>query len=309
MEKAWKGETRKKYDAVLSIWKGYCDDKGGDWLRPSIDMCVDFLAGLHAAGKSYSAINVARSALSAVVTVPDGMSVGEHRMVRRLMKGIFVSKPPTKRPCIVWDVNVVLKFLREQGPAEELSLRDLSHYVVTLLSLLTGQRCQTLAQLSARDIVFTGELVRLRIVGLLKTSRPGHHMGELVVKSCPKEPKLCPVAMLKTYVARTEQYRQGKEKVQSTLFISYGGSHGAVGPSTIGRWVKAGLREAGIRGFSAHSARAAAGSAAKERMPVDQILKNVGWASESTFAKHYDRPIASLQSIDQVLLRRFESTD
>ena len=64
--------------------------------------------------------------------------------------------------------------------------------------------------------------------------------------------------------------------------------------STIGRWIKDQLKEAGIDTsiFSAHSTREAAGSKALANgVPLKSILNQGHWARESTFAKFYQRDV------------------
>ena len=52
----------------------------------------------------------------------------------------------------VWDVYEVLKHLHILHPINGLSLKLLSFKVVMSLALLSGQRCQTLHSLTARDM-------------------------------------------------------------------------------------------------------------------------------------------------------------
>ena len=64
--------------------------------------------------------------------------------------------------------------------------------------------------------------------------------------------------------------------------------------STIGRWIKDQLKEAGIDTsiLSAHSTRGAAGSKAfANGVPLKSILNQGHWARESTFAKFYQRDV------------------
>ena len=92
---------------------------------------------------SYSSLNTARSALSTVITV-DGMSIGNHPLVVRFLKGVFNLRPPVPRYKEVWDVSTVLRFLKTLSPVSSLSLKNLSLKLVMLLSLVTAQRGQTL---------------------------------------------------------------------------------------------------------------------------------------------------------------------
>ena len=74
-------------------------------------MAVDFLTSLYDEGLSDSSINSARCALSAILESPTSAysTFGEHPDVKRLMKGIFQSRPPLPRYCKTWDVNLVLQ--------------------------------------------------------------------------------------------------------------------------------------------------------------------------------------------------------
>ena len=61
--------------------------------------------------KSYSTINSYGSALSSMLLPVDGYSVGEHRIIARLLKRMFHVRPPEPRYSFTWDVNVLLTFL------------------------------------------------------------------------------------------------------------------------------------------------------------------------------------------------------
>lgn len=306
---SWRGSTKTKYEGYLRKWKAYCELHKHNWLDTDVTTCVNFLAKLHLEGLGYSGVNTARSALSAVTTIPGGNRVGEHPLVKRLLRGIYSRNPPTPRYDCVWDVNLVFKFLRDVKSPGELSLKELSLYTVTLLLILSAERCQTIAQLTLDGIVFNQGSVDLKIKGLLKTSRPGYHRGNLSFRAYPEECKLCVVTLLREYVNRTSLLRVSDQPKVGPLFISFSAPHKPVSATTVGRWTKLVLAKAGvdIEKFSAHSTRAAAVSAAKTAMPVEHIIKQVGWASESMFAKFYDKPIQSAGDMGNTLLERFRT--
>ena len=87
--------------------------------------------------------------------------------------------------------------------------------------------------------------------------------------------------------------------------------HKPVGSATIGRWTKTPLKRAGVDTgqFSAHSTRAAATSAARSIIPVDQLVKKVGWASEKIFAVFYDKPIRETGGVGEALMIRLAPTE
>ena len=92
---------------------------------------------------------------------------------------------------------------------------------------------------------------------------------------------------------------------EQRLFISYIQPHHKVSRDAIFRWTKSVLESAGIDTvmFTAHSTRAAAASKAKQKaIPLDVILKTVGWKSENTFRKFYDKRITDTGDMGTALL-------
>ena len=99
-------------------------------------MVLQFLTTLYEEGLGYSAINTARSALSAVVILPDNKTVGSHPLVVRFLKGIFELRTPQPRCNETWDVYKVLHYFKHLGENSELSLKDLTFKLYALLLLL-----------------------------------------------------------------------------------------------------------------------------------------------------------------------------
>ena len=65
--------------------------------------------------------------------------------------------------------------------------------------------------------------------------------------------------------------------------------------STISRWIKTVMAEAGIdcTKYKAHSVRAALVSrAASKSVPIEEILKTAGWASARVFSEFYSKLIS-----------------
>ena len=104
-----------------------------------------FLTELAENGLGYSSIITAKSALSNTIILADNehVSVGEHPLVKRFLKGIYNQKPLLPRHTSVWDVSLVLNWLKSID-LNGISLKLLSWKMVMLLALLSGQRIQTL---------------------------------------------------------------------------------------------------------------------------------------------------------------------
>lgn len=249
---------------------------------------MDFLTVLFHEGKGYSSLNTARSAVSCL-SLKDSVSVGNHPLVRKFLKGVFNLRPSLPRSNVTWDADVVLRFLKQWSPASCLSLSQLTVKVVLLCLLVTGQRGQTIWLMDLRNLVWSKDDVRCTFGDLLKTSGPGKHQTELVLGSFPQDKTLCVVHYLKQYVKRTKPFRG----TETRLFISWKAPHQAVSRDTIRRWTKTGLSKAGIdmNIFTPHSTRAASTSKAVQKVPLKTILKTVGWRRPSTFAVFYHKSV------------------
>ena len=244
---------------------------------------MEFFTHRYDHGLTYSAINTARSALSSYIVLEDGT----HRLVSRLLKGIFQSNPLSPRYSETWDVSVVLHYLQGLSPVGTLTLKELTLKLVTLILLVSGQRGQTVHLLNLSNMRVSVDSYTFLFSKLLKQTRPGFP-NPTVTLTAFRDSRLCVVTTLKEYISRTELLR-GSE---SQHFVSYIKPHKAVSRDTIGRWVKTVLSSAGIdtKKFKPHSTRAAAVSAASN-VSVSLILSTAGWSSESTFAKFYNKPV------------------
>lgn len=100
--------------------------------------------------------------------------IGEHPIVKRFLKGIFNQKPSLPQYSEVWDVSLVLKWMKNID-LNGICLKKLSWKTVMLLALLSGQRIQTLKSFSIDGLQITDTTI-FRIQTLLKQTRPGYHL-------------------------------------------------------------------------------------------------------------------------------------
>lgn len=245
------------------------------------------------AGKQYRTINTIRSAISMTHAEVDGVRVGQHPLVSRLLKGVFNSRPPAPRYTCTWDVGVVLTYLENSPENRDLTLQALTHKVAMLMALSNADRCSDLAALDLNHRTYQTNGVKFTIPGLTKSRRNGPPI-EAFYPSFQGSPKLCPVRALKEYEEQSQEFR--KHGTAKPLFISVRKPYAPVKPCTIGKWLKRVMADSGIDTsvFSAHSTRGAATSKAKVAgVSTADILKAANWSSESTFGRFYHRPITS----------------
>ena len=230
INKSWNRRTKSRYECFVNKWRGFCTKAGRPWEITKVEHCANFLAELRASGLGYSSINTARSALSAAVCLEEGGSLGSHPLIVRIMKGVFKEAPSRPRYSETWDPNIVLEYVSKRKIVD-LCLRDLSHNLATMLLLCSGQRCQTLAQLSADNVRIDENQCVFTITGILKTTRPGHSKNTLVLKPFKENKDICVVEHIREYMSRVDRIRESTTG-SKTFFVSFKPPHRAVGPST-----------------------------------------------------------------------------
>ena len=301
---SWRPGTGKQYHSYLGLWERFCAQKAIVVEDASVENGIDFLASLYEDGLGYSAINTGRSALSSVLTSPGNVTFGNHPLVSRFLKGVFELKPSLPRYHRIWDVSVVLRHLKNLEPVNALDLKVLMLKFTMLLCLLTGQRYQTLSKLDITLMqILPGKYV-FTISEKLKTTRPGKHLEPIELTAFEPDINLCVVTHLNQYLVKTENLRGSTLQ----LLISYVKPHKAVSNTTIGKWCKSVLKDAGIdvTEFTSHSGRSAATSyASHTSFTLQDILKAGGWSNAQTFAKHYHKPI--VRNFGTSLIEHFQS--
>ena len=106
---------------------------------------------------------------------------------------------------------------------------------------------------------------------------------------------MCIESCLNEYIERTKLIRENVEdEFTQKLVLSYAYPHKAVNSSTLARYVKMFLGQAGIdlTIFTAHSTRAASSSKAHNiGLSLKDIARAAGWKGPSTFQRFYNFPI------------------
>ena len=283
--------TSSAYASAWSKWVSWCDQRKINPLSTSIESILEFLTGQYKEGKAYRSINVYRSALSAVFSLIDSWKVGSHPLVSQLLRGIFNLRPPQPKYSHTWKVSQLLGYIKSLGPNENLSLKNLSFKLVTLLGLTAPDRSSDLAKRDLRWRTFHPDGVSLSLSGLSKTSKRGGSPKTSFHAAFKEDKNLCPVECLKLYEIKTREFRSVDE--HNKLFLSHILPHNPVSSSTLARWIKSLLQLAGIDTslFTAHSLRGAATTEAlNQGVSITDILGMADWSQESTFARFYYNP-------------------
>ena len=198
---SWRPATQAAYNCYITKWKSYALRNKVAVNSPSTMEVANFLAELFRCGASHSAVNSARSALSAYLPLRGGFSVGSHPDICRLVTGVFEERPSMPKYSSTWDVKTALDYLDVLSPMENLTLKELTLKTCMLLSLVTGQRGHALYSLSVNDVKMEeNKCVLLFFSQKQKTTRPGSHPEPAEIRTFPDNIRLCPIALLKHYL-------------------------------------------------------------------------------------------------------------
>ena len=193
---SWRQKSAQSYDSLCKKWISWCSERNSDPVSGPVEDVVNFLAHLHTQGYQYRSLNSYTSAIASLHTPIDGVSIGQHPLVSRLLKVAFQTRPPLPRYTETWDVAVVLSYLDSQSVDENLSLKLLSNRTVMLLALSRPSRSADLSKLDLRGYRNTPEGAVFLPTALAKQSRPGKPLTEFFFS---ENRKLCPVFSLDLY--------------------------------------------------------------------------------------------------------------
>ena len=148
---------------------------------------------------------------------------GEHRLVKRFMKGVFELKLAFPKYTVTWDVDLVLHYLELLFPLDKLTLKELSYNLIMLIALLLGQRCQTLHNFMLLFMTLSSDKCVFDFVLDVLLVQRGKHLAPTELQAySDKRLCQCVVAAIRKYIHRTKD-----------SFISYQKPYGPVSKSTV----------------------------------------------------------------------------
>ena len=85
----WRTKSPQIYDSLFRKWASWCSEWSRDPISGPIANVANFLAHLHKEGYQSRSLNSFRSAIPSVHDPVDGVEVGKHPTITRLLKGAF----------------------------------------------------------------------------------------------------------------------------------------------------------------------------------------------------------------------------
>ena len=249
-----------------------------------------YLSHLFKLGLQWRTIGVHRSAISQTLPKnPDGVAFGDDDNVRRLMRGIFLSRPPPRRVFPLWNPDdVFCLFSRWPRPLPIIAVLQKTAFLV---AMATCRRPSEIASLRV-DINFmtlSAQSARFVPTRLSKTDRPGHMGPPIVVYAFPADPFLCPVEAIRSLLA----VRDSLGLSHSFLFFSSSSPFAPLSAPSFRRLLARVLRQAGVHAPPGSTRAASASSAFLRGADLADVLRAGDWSNASTFFNHYCRDIGT----------------
>lgn len=237
-------------------------------------------------------MNTHRSALNLLIN----LQPNEQEIIKRLLKGVFRSRPSFPRYNDTWNPDPVIKYYSSLYPHSNLDFKKLTLKLIVLFALVTAQRAQTLSKIKYSDISINENKIVISLSDIIKTSSPNKPQPIITIPFFKDKPELCVANIILDYLKLTAPFR----KDIPYLFLTTKKPYKGTSSQTISRWIKEGLKLAGIdtNKFRPHSTRHASTSAAyRAGLSVHCIAQAAGWSSKSQmFAKFYNRPLENKNS-------------
>lgn len=224
------------------------------------------------------------------------------------MRAIFNMRTPKPKYQEFWDVDILLKFIKNLGDNNNLSFKMLSCRLVALLALTSAGRAPELNQLNMKFMSDSGNCISFKLSKPTKSYKPGNPLHSFVFNAF-ETGSLCVVECIRPYLEQTSRFRDISDNIdRSWLSLNYVKPHHPVTTSSISRWLKTIMAEAAINTnqLKAHSTRSDSVSKAYfAGVSVSDIMQQADWAKESTFARFYCKPIHK-SGFQQLVLKRYK---
>ncbi|KAJ3641431.1 hypothetical protein Zmor_027938 [Zophobas morio] len=280
--------TILQYNSTSKMWWSYCIEHKVPMFSATPSQVLVFLQHvLDTTGCRYGTFNSHRSALALTLNY----DIGADPLVKRFMKGISQLRPSERKYRFTWDPQIVLDYLGSFF-TDNLTLKQLSQKLATLLLLTTGHRTQSIHLIRLSNIKRSSDGIQIFITETIKTSSWTGTQPCLQLPFFQENPSICAATTLLNYLNETEDIRHSSPDY---LFIQTRKPHNRASRDTISRWIKEILFEAGVDTdlFTTHSTRHAATSSAFRRgVSLQTIHQTAGWGHHSTvFARFYNCPL------------------
>lgn len=294
LHSSWRQSTKKQYSCIWSKWTSWCNQKSINFLAPTGPQLAQYLAHLHLdLGLAYKTILVYKSTVSTLCTPNNSLS--EDPFVKRILKSIALSNPNiTKKITKSWDPRLVVEWLIANPPTTN-TLFEVSRRTALILLLASSRRVHDLTLLHIDNDHYEdhSDYIVLHPVFGSKTDNYVHRQSSWKLTKAHNT-NVCPVYWVKNLINLSQNRRSGTDL--SELFITACGRVKAASRTTLGGWVKALLRAAGVSASAGSTRSAAASLNWLDNCPIDEVMAKGNWRTPNTFARFYSAEIRTVSN-------------
>ena len=283
---SWRGSTSVQYRSVWRSWVAWCQSTGLDTTSISVNKLLDYLLFLHQTRRlSWSTVGVHRSAISSMLMPLAIPPLGEHPLVTRFMRALFLKRPPSTEPRWSWDMASVLGYVRDLGQPSDLTLRQLVAKLAFLIAVFSARRVADLPllRISPKYLQRTASAAVFQPAFGAKQDRPGHQNPVIVLRAYADN-RLCPIATLDEYLSRTNYANRDE-----ALFLTSTSPFHPAAKATIKRWILLILQAAGVQASPGSTRAAAASFALARNISLQAVMTSADWSRTTTVFRHYVR--------------------
>jgi hypothetical protein len=279
----WVRSSEDRYERAWQSFKTFLRASSIPLHQASLRNVTDYLTHLFDVGMSWSTIAIHKSTISMTMAPINGVNIGDHPLIKRLMRGVFKERPSRRANPAPWDPLKVLDIF-QQWPVE-LPLSKLMRKGAFLMSLATAKRASELVALLCDDAHFRWEGENLRFIPskLTKTDRPGHLTPPFYVKPWKDDLCVCPVESVRLILKERDRLRLQ----HSALFFSWTFPHQPLDAAAFGRCIEYCLVKAGIQAAPGSTRSVAASAALAAGASLGDVLGLGNWSNASTYFRFY----------------------
>ena len=228
-------------------------------------------------GLAYNTVNLHRSAISGTLPPVDGVPVGAHPLVKRLLKGVFHRRPPRRRLFPSWDAGAIFAVFNSW--TRPLAPFQLLRKCAFLLAMASARRPSELAsfKFSSNFMILSGDSVRFLPSKLSKTDRVGHLGPAIRIARLPFK-EHCPVNALEDYLL----FRSSLALRHDYLFVKLSFPYAPLSTSSFSSHISALFRSAGIHAPPGSTRAMSVSHAFASGSSLDSILRAGDWSGAQT---------------------------
>ena len=208
-----------------------------------MNFIINFLSEKYDKGLQHRTLNCLRSVISAYHVHIDGKSVENHSKVCALLAGIFNQRPLQPRYIFIWDMEIVLQYIRTHWNSS-LNGADLTCKLTTLLALTTASRASMIQHLNTEFMAKDKRRYISYFNKLHKSWRKGQAPPAIAYFASGEDKALCVAETLNEYINLSKPWRESNHEKQ--LLLSSLRYHNAVTSCTKSGCLKKTPKQAGF---------------------------------------------------------------